>query len=497
MKHPPIQFTVAICLSLAVKAEGVNILFLFADDQRADTIGAHGNPHIETPNLDQLSKEGFSFLNNYCAGSYSGAVCVASRSMLMTGKHWTHIKDRQNWSGLPLLPEVLGKNGYQTRIVGKWHNGEKTVARAFQSGSSILLGGMSDHTKVPLVDLDGEGTLVNSRTPEGFSSQIFADAAIEELETLGTDEPFFLYVAFTAPHDPRNPPEAYRERYYKNRPPLPENFLAQHPFDNGGISGSGRDESLAPWPRTKETISNQLSEYYGLVTHLDEQVGRILDALAKSPHAKNTIVIYTADHGLAIGSHGLLGKQNLYEQSMKCPLIIRGPGIPANKQSDTFTYLHDLNSTVYSLTGVGPPANPDSADLSPIWEGKTQHARDSLFLAYQDKARTINDGNWKLHLYPKVDHALLFDLKTDPHETKNLAYDPKHAEEVKRLRSLMQAWQERIDDPLAGIPVGTVENPPVPNYNNRNRVLDRWQPKWIRDKYYGGRDEPDHGLKKE
>ena len=477
-------------------AERLNVLFLFADDQRADTISAHGNPHIDTPNLDRLSSEGFSFRNNYCAGSYSGAVCVASRSMLMTGKHWIHINDRDNWSGLPLLPEVLGKQGYQTRIVGKWHNGEKTVSRAFQSGTSVMMGGMCDHTAVPVVDLDKEGALVNPRTPEGFSSQIFADAAIGQLNTLGTTDPFFLYVAFTAPHDTRNPPEAYRERYYKDRPPLPPNFLPQHPFDNGGISASGRDESLAPWPRPKEMISDQLCEYYGLITHLDEQVGRILDALAKSPHAENTIVIYTADHGLAMGSHGLLGKQNLYEQSMKCPLILRGPGIPAGKKSESLTYLHDLNATVYALTGVKSPENPDSADLSPIWRGESTQVRDSLFLAYQDKMRTIRDGRWKLHLYPKVRHALLFDLREDPHETRNLAYEPAHTAEVKRLHALMGTWQENLGDPLAGLSVGSVKNPQKVRYDNSTRVLDRWQPKWIRDKYYDGRNDPDHGVKK-
>ena len=143
--------------------------------------------------------------------------------------------------------------------------------------------------------------------------------------------------------------------YYQNRPPLPENFLPQHPFDNG-ILKNIRDENLAPYPRPRELISDQLCEYYGLITHLDEQVGRILTALELSGHADDTIIIYASDHGLALGSHGLLGKQSLYEHSMRSPLILAGPGIPAGRSTAAFTYLFDLFPTICALAGVKPPA---------------------------------------------------------------------------------------------------------------------------------------------
>jgi arylsulfatase A-like enzyme len=474
-----------------------NIIFLFADDQRADTIGAHGNPHIRTPNLDNLAISGFSFRRNFCAGSFSGAVCVASRAMLMTGRHWMNIPSRKvasDWKKLPLLPAVLESKGdYRTFIVGKWHNGKATLRRAFSSGRSVYMGGMANHADFQVQDLV-EGELSRQRPAGGFSSSVFADAAVEFIQAADSARPFFLYVAFTAPHDPRNPPESYRNIYYEKRPPLPKNFLPQHPFMNAPQATMGRDEGLAPWPRTSEIVSDQLCEYYGLVTHLDEQVGRVLQALKDSPHADNTYVVYTADHGLAMGSHGLLGKQNIYEQSMQCPLILSGPKIPQGESSNAFTYVHDAYATVCGFAGVKPPPEIDSRDLSPIMQGIASKVRDSVFLPFQDNQRSINDGRWKLHIYPQINHQLLFDLKSDPHEMNNLAEGPSHAAEVERLTALMQSWRTRLgdNDPLS------VKNPKpkIPVYSNSNRTLDVWQPKWIRDKYFDGRDNPNRGSGK-
>ncbi len=478
------------------QARQPNIVFLFADDQRADTIGAHGNPHIQTPNLDQLAAEGFSFRRNYCASSFSGAVCVASRAMLMTGRHWMNLpksKPASNWGDSTVLPALLTSSGkYNSFIVGKWHNGKGTLDKSFANGRSIYMGGMANHADFQVQDLT-DGKLSPKRDSGGFSSTVFADEAVKFIRSAGSDQPFFLYVAFMAPHDPRNPPEKYREMYYKDRPPLPVNFLPQHPFQNAPQATSGRDESLAPWPRAREVVSDQLCEYYGLVTHLDEQVGRVMQALKSSPHADNTIVIYTADHGLAMGSHGLLGKQNIYEQSMRCPLILKGPGVPQGGSSDTLTYVHDLYATICDFAGVNTPGSVDSQSLSAVINGEADHVRDSLFLPFQNNQRAVRDGKWKLHVYPKINHHLLFDLSTDPHEMNNLAADPAHKADVDKMRSLMQVWRKALNDPY---PL-SVENPEpkLPNYDNSKRVLDVWQPKWIRDKYFDGRDPPNRGKR--
>ena len=459
-------------------AKPPNVLFLFADDQRADTISAHGNAHIQTPNLDRLVADGFSFRQAYCLGSQGGAVCVPSRAMLNTGKSLFRI--RSDMRGETTLGQLLGRNGFATFATGKWHNGEGSWVKSFQRGKNLMFGGRSDHLQVPIRDRGPDGRLTPAREGTRFSSTLFADAAIDFLRNYRDEAPFFAYVAFTAPHDPRNPPPRYRRMYYRNPPPLPPNFAPQHPFQNGHMTG--RDESLGPWPRTRKLVQDQLSEYYGLITHLDWQVGRILKELRKGPHGKSTIVVYTADHGLAVGSHGLLGKQNLYEHSMGAPLVFAGPGIPKNGESLAFCYLLDILPTLCSQVGVEAPDGLDGVDLSPIWRGEATSVRDSVFTSFRDLMKSVRDERWKLIRYPRIDHAQLFDLQEDPHETRNLANAPEHAAKISALTDLMRDWQQRIgdEDPLS-VPE---PKPAEVDLTGRKRTQDRWQPRWIVEKYY-------------
>jgi arylsulfatase A-like enzyme len=470
-------------LLLAVTAHAAgkpNILFLFADDQRADTIAAHGNPHIKTPNLDKLVEAGFSFRGNYIFGGNSGAVCVPSRAMLMTGKSWFHV-DTESLKGTKLLPEVLKENGYTTFGTGKWHNGEPSWQRAFQRGKTVMFGGMSDHTKVPVRDLGSDGKLTAERTGDQFSSEMFADSAIEFLKSHDRKNPFFAYVAFTAPHDPRMPLLPYREMYYRNLPPLPANFLPQLPFDNGMMAG-GRDENLGAWPRTEVMIRDQLAEYYGLITHMDLQIGRILDALKQTGQADNTLIIFAADNGLALGSHGLLGKQSVFEHSMKVPLIFVGPGIPKGKSTRAFTYLLDVFPTLCDALSLPCPADLEGESLRPLWDGTKERIRDSVFLPYMQIQRAVRDERWKLIAYPKIRHLQLFDLQSDPNEMSNLIDRPEHSAHVSRLHQLMKDWQKKVGDTL---PVPTGNTPPEKiDLTGRKRIPDQWQPDWIVKKYF-------------
>ena len=480
---PAMTFRIAAliaCLVVAgsMNARPPNVLILFADDQRPDTIGAHGNPHIRTPNLDRLVAEGFSFRRAYCLGSQGGAVCVPSRAMLNTGKSF--FKLSSDMRGETTLGQILGRSGFTTFATGKWHNGEGSWLKSFQRGRNLMFGGMSDHVKVPIRDLGPDGRLTPARDGVRFSSTLFADAAIDFLRNYRDPAPFFAYVAFTAPHDPRNPPPRYRRTYYRNPPPLPPNFAPQHPFNNGHMTG--RDESLGPWPRTREVVQDQLSEYYGLISHLDGQVGRILRELRKGPHAENTIVVYTADHGLAVGSHGLLGKQNLYEHSMGAPLIFAGPGIPKGGESNALCYLLDVFPTLCAQVGITPLDDLDGLDLSPIWTGEADSVREAVFTSFRHLMKSVRDDRWKLIRYPPIDRVQLFDLELDPHETRNLAAEPGHAERVDALTNLMREWQAHMgdDDPLS-VPD---PEPHGIDLTGRQRTEDRWQPDWIVEKYF-------------
>ena len=343
-----------------------------------------------------------------------------------------------------------------------------------------MIGGMSDHTKVPVREPAPNGQFTEAKYAEKFSSELFADGAIDFLQSHDRSKPFFAYVAFTAPHDPRQPPPDYRERYYRNRPPLPPNFLPQHPFDNGMLIG--RDEDLGAWPRTEAMIRDQLAEYYGMISHLDHQIGRILATLKSAGLAENTIVIYSADNGLALGSHGLLGKQSVYEHSMKVPLVVSGPGIPPNQSISEFTYSFDLFPTICELMGAPIPKGLDGKSLKPLVENKVDRLRDSIFLPYLDIQRAIRDERWKLIAYPKIDHLQLFDLKNDPFETENLIDKAEHAEQVARLRVLMRSWQTAVCDSIA-IPTAN-KTPPTVDMRRVRRIPDQWQPDWIVRKYF-------------
>jgi arylsulfatase A-like enzyme len=413
-------------------ADKPNVLFFFADDQRADTIAALGNPVIKTPNLDRLVRRGLSFRCAYMQGGMQGATCVPSRAMLLSGRSLFHI-DEKLWRD-ETWPAAFRRAGYTTFMSGKWHNSAPSLPRSFQIARSVFVGGMTDPMKAKLSDLV-DGKLTAPRLAPKHACETFADETIRFLKE-HKNGPFFCYVPFDAPHDPHIVPRDFLLRYELDSIPLPPDFLPQHPWDNGEMTV--RDERLLPWPRTPEKVRTMIAEYYRYVSYLDAQIGRVLDALEALPFARNTIVVFSADSGVARGSHGLIGKQNLYEHSVRVPLILAGPGIPAGKATEAMCYLFDVLPTLGKRCGVPAPATSEGREFTATLRDPSKAARSRLMFAYKNVQRAIRDERWKLIRYPQVDRTQLFDLRTDQQEVTNLADKPEQAARRTELTALLK-----------------------------------------------------------
>lgn len=439
---------VVAMLAVAARAQVRNVVMIVADDQRPDTIHALGNQRIATPNLDRLAAEGTAFTRMYCMGAETGAVCSPSRAMFLSGRSLFRIGPNPYALGddVRLLPEVLRERGFTTFATGKWHNGKPSFTRSFGSGASIFFGGMGSHTDLPVHDFDPAGEYPDGRRRpiREFSSAAFASAAVGFLRSEAAREPFFLYLAFTAPHDPRTPPEDDLAPYAQDPPATPLNFLPVHPFDNGEMTI--RDEQLAPWPRTEADVRRQLAEYYGMITHMDRQIGRVLDALLETGRSGDTLVVFFSDHGLAIGSHGLMGKQNLYEHSMGSPVIFAGPGVRSGVVCDAPGYLLDIPATVCDMLGVEASWCPESRSLAPALRGEPFEGRPLIFTAYRDVQRAVTDGRWKLIVYPKIDRSQLFDLASDPGERLDLSGKPEFGTRRDALWGQLRDMQAAFGD---------------------------------------------------
>ena len=451
-----------------MRNEKPNILFFFTDDQRFDTVNSLGNPGVHTPAMDRLAARGTAFTRAHIPGGTSAAICMPSRAMLHTGRTLFHLDGAGE--DIPrdhvLMGEHLKRCGYRTWGTGKWHNGASSFARSFTDGAEIFFGGMDDHWNVPVFDYDPQGRYEGTlpQCPDAFhsnalkvrrgdrvsagrhSSELFGECAADWLESYEGTDPFFMYVSFMAPHDPRTMPQAYLDLYDPEQIPLPGNFQGGHPFDNGDLKV--RDEVLEDFPRDPFKVRRHIAEYYGMITHLDAQMGRILDVLDDRDMTDNTIVVFAGDNGLAVGQHGLFGKQNMYEHSVRVPLMFAGPGIPRGVRRSSYAYLLDIFPTLCELAGIDTPESVEGTSLASAMADPGVRPRTSLYAAYQQWQRMVKDDRFKLIEYV-VDGrrtTQLFDLERDPLECHNLAGDPSEQDRLGALRDLLFQWRDDWDD---------------------------------------------------
>jgi arylsulfatase A-like enzyme len=449
-----------------------NILFLFADDYTYDAIHALGNDVIQTPNLDRLVRHGTHFTRAFNMGGWNGAVCVASRAMIITGKTiWNAKALSDQWHNQKNLEatehswgKLMEQKGYQTYMTGKWHV-PIDPKKIFQTVRNVQPGMPRDffkkegrkgydRPKQGQVDTWKAADSLNGGFWEGGKhwSEVIKDDALDFLNQSGEKEaPFFMYLAFNAPHDPRQSPQSFLDRYPLEEIPLPENWLPEYPYKDAiGNPKTLRDEALAPFPRTPFAIKTHIREYYAIISHLDAQIGEILKALEASGKANNTYIFFTGDHGLSVGKHGLLGKQSMFDHSIRVPLIMTGPDIPKNQSIDHEVYLQDIMATSLELGNASPSQSIAFKSFLSLVKGKETSPPypNGIYGAYMDSQRMIRKDGFKLIVYPKINKILLFDLKNDPLEQHNISDQNQYKDKVKNLFENLLLLQRKQRDSL-------------------------------------------------
>lgn len=447
-----------------------NFLFVLVDDQSPLDLKTYDpNSILETPNIDKLAKEGTVFDQARHMGSMKGAVCTPSRHMIMSGRTLWHlpssVKNKDN-SADSLASQTIGavfnRAGYKTMRTCKKGNSYKDANKQF--------------------------TVVNDATKRGGTEESgSAWHGKQVLDYLGDRElneekdPFFIYFGFSHPHDTRNGTPELLEKYGSvnhkdtvNRPPsnvkqpqLQDNYLGAHPFHHGHPELRDEERVSGVWKnRDEQTVRNELGREYACSENIDIQLGKVLDKLEAMGELDNTYIIYTSDHGMSIGRHGLMGKQNLYEHTWRVPFIVKGPGIDAGKRVKGNIYLLDVLPTLCDLAGIDTPETVEGESFTPVLKGEKDVVRDVMYGVYaggtKPGMRTVKKGDWKLIKYDVLDGAVretqLFNLAENPNEylpehnkagemETDLAENPKYADKLAEMEGLLLEQMIANDDP--------------------------------------------------
>ena len=425
--------------SAATPSKPLNIVVLYADDWRHDTLGAAGHPVVKTPHLDRLAKEGMRFTHN-CVTT---AICGVSRATLLTGqwmsRHGNPAFAMFTTPWAETYPGLLRRNGYHVGHIGKWHNGtfpqdKFDFGRAY-SGTHWIR--------------EADGTKIHV-------TQKNENDALEFLRTRPTDKPFVLTLAFFATHaEDQNPlqflPQPASMELYKDTViPVPktssdEDFKRLPPFiANEQNEGRVRYHWRFDTPEKYQTM---MKNYYRLATEVDATCGRVLATLRQQGLLENTLVIFTADNGYFHAEHGLADKWYPYEESIRTPLIVRDPRMPAalrGQTNDDFTLNVDLAPTFLAAAGIAAPARMQGRDLSSLYLASNAPAWRTEFFYEHATIKNIHfipssealvRKDVKYLYWPDFQHEELFDLTADRAETHNLAAAPNQATTLTGLRS--------------------------------------------------------------
>jgi arylsulfatase A-like enzyme len=435
-----------------------NILWICADDHAAYVIGAYGNKKVRTPNLDRLAAQGMRFDRAYC----NVPLCAPSRQSFITGRYPRSLGVTLLETPFPgreaTVAHLLSAAGYDTAAIGKMHfNTEQThgfnrivYSREYQEFNR-------GRARKPLpkdVDLlppwkpfeDPKVWLNSDYRPFGAADSdmigtFFAEEAARALAARADSapRPFFLMVSFNEPHSPYRFPVEYRGRHSPDSFDVPKVSAADEPRIPSAMRGlTDRDKR------------NIQAAYYTSVEFMDKNVGLVLDALERSGLSRNTLVVFTSDHGVLLGQHGWFEKHALYEPSVRAPLIARFPGrIREGQSTPALVEFIDIVPTLLDYAGVAVPDTVQGRSLVGLLEGRTREHRDRVFVEYApNEEAMVRTGRWKLiyslgrrertdgfktGLPLRGREVRLYDLEADPDETSDLAGRPEFAGTVSEL----------------------------------------------------------------
>lgn len=453
-----------------------DIVLIVADDLRPDALAVCGNNEVRTPHLDRLAARGARFPRATC----SYPICNVSRTEMFAGRLLLAAAGRTGTVALRfdpawiLYPAHFATHGWRTVYSGKWHVAGTPRAAGFAETAGLFSSGggpsgvratlletptgraVTGYSGWTFKDSDGKPLPQHGVGLTPHTDRIMTDFAVAAIARAG-EEPLFLQINFTAPHDPLHWPAGRENARDYRKQALPGNYRAAHPFETGNLAG--RDERIVAPPRREDDVRRERAIYFTQVEHIDAQVGRIVAAVERAGRLERTVFVFTSDHGLALGSHGLMGKQNQYEHTINVPLIVAGPGVPRGRVFAAQCYLRDLYPTLCELAGLGIPASVTARSLAPVLRGERAEVQDEIFGYYTGTQRMVREAaGWKLIHYPVSDRFQLFHLGDDPLELRNLIADPAHAAHAARLREKLAAWQRAHGDPA--LTAGGAGSPP-------------------------------------
>ncbi|MEN8230984.1 MAG: sulfatase-like hydrolase/transferase [Bacteroidota bacterium] len=464
-----------------------NLLFIISDDQSPYDLKIY-NPAspLETPVLDKLASEGMVFEGAYHMGSWSGGVCTPSRHMIMSGRTLWHIPDKPGIGKNPLEkdPAMVPPDLAENTMAAIFNRAGYSTMRTCKQGNSYEAANEKFQVRKDSTNREGNDEHGNAWHAQQVIDYLNGRQARED------SDPFLIYFGFSHPHDPRNGKEDLLARYgavnhtdkstrpalHPAQPGLPANYLPAHPFPHGHPGLRDEERVQGVWKnRDEATIRNEMGREYACIEDIDRQIGRVLDKLEEMGELDNTYIIYTSDHGIAVGRHGLQGKQNLYEHTWRVPFIVKGPGVRMGRVQGNI-YLSDALGSLCDLAGIKPPETVESKSFRPVLEGKQDMVRDVLYGVYcggtKPGIRSVRKGDWKLIKYDvldgKVRKTQLFNLAENPDELlkehhdpevmsltgihpepnqMNLAADPKYAGKLAEMEAILLSEMKRHDDP--------------------------------------------------